>query len=378
MPLKLEVLDAKKGDSLLLHYGTPTKPQFVLIDGGPAGVYRKSILPQLNALIKPGTQLTIPLVIVSHLDDDHIRGIQDLTDSLIDYKDNMQKVPFEIKNLWINTFDDIRGKCPPQLEKVLESGATAALACNAAAMVPGLTFECAAMLASVGQGQRVRDNARALSIKINNPFKDLVVAEDKTPAKAVTLAPGLKLTVLGPSTAELAALQKEWDAKLQSAARKSKKAAEAELADFIDKSVYNLSSIVVLAQAGKQSILLLGDARGDYVMEALKRANLLKNGKFHVNILKVPHHGSDHNVSQEFFETVTADQYVFSGDGTNGNPEKITVQWLSNARPDDNFTIHMTYMLPNLQTFFTKEKKAGRKYTVVVRDPNKPSMMVTP
>jgi hypothetical protein len=40
----------------------------------------------------------------------------------------------------------------------------------------------------------------------------------------------------------------------------------------------------------------------------------------HVDILKGPHHGSNRNVERIFFKRITADHYVFSGNGEHGNP----------------------------------------------------------
>ena len=93
------------------------------------------------------------------------------------------------------------------------------------------------------------------------------------------------------------------------------------LAAFADKSVPNLSSIVVLAELGGKSMLLTGDARGDKILEGMELAGLLEEGgNKHVDLLKVPHHGSDNNMETIFFKRVPADHYVFSGDGEHGNP----------------------------------------------------------
>ena len=53
-----------------------------------------------------------------------------------------------------------------------------------------------------------------------------------------------------------------------------------------------------------------------------------KQGKFHVDVLKVPHHGSDRNVSPEFFNTVSADYYVISANGRDDNPSVDTLKWI--------------------------------------------------
>ena len=50
MIFTLEALQAKYGDSLLLHYGTKKDPKLIIIDGGPAGVFDKSMRPRLEAL----------------------------------------------------------------------------------------------------------------------------------------------------------------------------------------------------------------------------------------------------------------------------------------------------------------------------------------
>ena len=36
----------------------------------------------------------------------------------------------------------------------------------------------------------------------------------------------------------------------------------------------------------------------------------------HVDVLKMPHHGSDRNMDRAFLERITADHYVFSGNGS--------------------------------------------------------------
>ena len=55
----------------------------------------------------------------------------------------------------------------------------------------------------------------------------------------------------------------------------------------------------------------------------------------HVDVLKVPHHGSSNNLDDDFFERIIADHYVFSGDGEHGNPERETLEMLFKARGDD-------------------------------------------
>ena len=62
-------------------------------------------------------------------------------------------------------------------------------------------------------------------------------------------------------------------------------------------------------------------------------------------MLKVPHHGSSRNVEKDYFETIVAKHYVVSADGKHDNPDIETLEMISAARPDDDFTIYLTYPL---------------------------------
>ena len=351
MIFSLDVRRARKGDCLILHYGTKRQPGLVLIDGGPAQVYGPHLLPRLEQIRKArrladGEPLTVDMLMVSHIDDDHINGILELTRELVEAKAARKPLPIKVLNFWHNTFDDIIASNPDELvTSVKASFGAASLAGEPD--TEGLDPHTAKVLASVGQGFRLRDDARALGLRINSEFGGKLVMASNNRAK--DLKGGLKLTVAGPMEAEVLALQRQ-HADFLKKAKKNKEA----MASFTDSSVANLSSIVVLAEAGGKKMLLTGDARGDKILLGLEKVGLLvPGGKMKVDILKMPHHGSDRNMEVIFFERVLADHYVFSGDGEHGNPERETLQMLRNARKDENFLIHLTYPIDEID--------AGRK-----------------
>ena len=373
MLFTLEALEAKKGDSLLLHFGTPAKPSVIVIDGGPGGVYKKTLRPrleQLRAKRTPDDALPVRMVMVSHLDDDHINGVLQMLSELDDLRADKKPQPYNVLTLWHNSFDDILGNDADLLTANLKTAATAASNDTAIPADLPINRDAALVLASVSQGRELRARAKSLSMLVNEKFGTLVGVPDGQPGKTVALDAGLSLTVIGPSESRVVALREEWDKQI-------KKLGVAKQAAFVDDSVFNLSSIIVIARAGDKTMLLTGDARGDDILAGLKSANLLKTGKCHVNVLKVPHHGSDRNVSTEFFQQVTADDYVISGNGQHGNPELAMLQMLSEARAgDDNFTVHLTNSEPRLTDFFDSEKDGGRTYEVVFRDPGALSLRV--
>ncbi|HEX7777910.1 MAG TPA: hypothetical protein VF424_01660, partial [Vicinamibacterales bacterium] len=149
---------------------------------------------------------------------------------------------------------------------------------------------------------------------------------------------------------------------------------QALAAEFVDDSVHNLSSLVVLAEFGEKRILLTGDARGDFILESLRQANLIKNGRFTVDILKVPHHGSIHNVAKSFFETIIADHYVFSANGRDGNPDPPTFDLLFGARKTGQYHLWLTNNVAKSVTRIKNKKPSSVK--LHVREADKLSVKI--
>jgi hypothetical protein len=415
MIFSLDVLRARKGDCLMLHFGAEDDPHLILIDGGPSNVYKPFLKPRLQKVheareIDEQEPLPVDVVMVSHVDDDHIKGILDLTR---EQRGNSPDIRLDVTSLWHNSFDDLLKTKPGELAgrfgtasvatttaaaeagfdsgSVLASVGTSMLA-NGANIENENMHQTAAVLASIPQGRTLRDDASVLGWKPNDKFKGKLILAAKA-AKPVMLG-DLKVTVVGPMQPELLALQEQHDKWLRAQKAKKKKSPGAALAAFVDESIPNLSSIVVLAELGGKSMLLTGDARGDKIMKGMELAGLLKQGgKKHVDLLKVPHHGSDNNMETIFFKRVTADHYVFSGDGEHGNPERATLQMLLDARGDEaNYTIHLTYPVAeidaerkaeagedwspakhSLGALFEDNPKFGKK--VVIVDPDKPHLI---
>ncbi|TAJ21190.1 MAG: hypothetical protein EPO68_05270 [Planctomycetota bacterium] len=374
MIFTLEPLKAAEGDCLLLHFGTPQAPRLALIDGGPGQIWETSLLPRLQQIAanRNVQQLEIELAMLSHVDNDHAVGLKKLFRRLKSEVEDHIPVPqrlLRVKRLWHNTFNDVLGDSidkyyrtltatlqastgggapNPALEEALarahrdEHGGSAEEAAEIASDV-------ALVMAGHGEGRDIRDSHEVLRANneiaaLNAPFlkhnRPALITTGNAP-NAVDVA-GLSFRILGPMQEEIEALQKAFDKYVQDKGL----TAEAMLAAYSDKSVPNLSSIVCIVEAGGKRILLTGDARGDKIITGLEKAGLLVNGKFAVDVLKVPHHGSDRNTTAEFFAKIRAKHYVLSGDGKHGNPERDTVGWLIDSRkPTDRYTIVLTYPL---------------------------------
>lgn len=366
----LDVRRARKGDCLILHYGTKKEPGLGLIDGGPGNVYKPHLKPRLEEIRKARKLDTLPVdfLMVSHIDDDHINGVLELTKELLEAKESKQPLALKISGVWHNSFDDIIGNNPAELTAAVTAqfGAASLSGDPDPDDLKGIDPEAAKVLASVGQGFQLRDDIRGLKLRINPPFAGkLVLAKAK--ARKIDMGKGLSFTVVGPMNPEVVKLQKDHDEFLKKAAAKGKKT-EAALAAFTDTSVPNLSSVVVYAEAGKKSMLLTGDARGDKILKGLELVGLLTaDGKstMHVDVFKCPHHGSKRNNDPILFRRITADHYVFSGNGEHGNPARETLEMLLGERGDEDYTVHLTYPVDEIDVARKAEaKKHGQSWSV--------------
>lgn len=309
---RLHALQAAFGDCLLLEFGTDAAPLFMLIDGGPPGTYDGSLRDELkNRKIKQ-----LELVVLSHIDNDHVVGLLDFFADL-QQEHAAGHAPFvKVPQLWHNAFSqtiDPGGDVQVRLKTMM---ATAANAMSNSGLA----------LNGIQEGSRLHSLAAQLSINVNNGFANkLVLAGNHGP---ISLG-NVHFTVVGPTKETLDALKKEWQDWLDE--HEGLVGLEPLLAANSDASIPNLSSIMIYAECKGKTMLLTGDGRSDHLLEGLAKANILKQGACHVNLLKLPHHGSDRNMTKTFFKKVTADTYVISADGKNGNPDLATLIWLVEA-----------------------------------------------
>jgi hypothetical protein len=263
-----------------------------------------------------------------------------------------------VQSFWHNSFTNIIDDVPPELKDAFTAQFGAAslddeppsdlnlpIDRDEKVVVPNLK-----LLASVKNGAKLRRDIKDnLDAELNAEFGgELIVAKEGL--EAFDMGDGLKFTVVGPMLKELEELFKTHQEWLVEMKKKKGKTGDEVLSAYVDKSEANLSSIVVLAEAEGKRILFTGDALGNKVMKGMELLGVIdEGGSLHVDVLKVQHHGSDRNAALDFYQRITADHYIYSGDGRHGNPERQSFEWLREARGDDeDFTIHLTYPIAEI------------------------------
>jgi hypothetical protein len=201
----------------------------------------------------------------------------------------------------------------------------------------GIEEHDALVLASVGQGQELLTNIESLEIPVNEPFERLVVAP-----RSLDLL-GTSITVLGPLQERLDPLRQQW-------ADATTKGDVTKLAglfrDDLDEGIPNLSSISLLVEVNRRKILLTGNPRGDDIVAGWEAAGNDPDVPVPIDILKMPHHGSDRNLTKDFLELFPADHYVISANGKFGNPDLGTVKAMTESLGNREYTIHITNHTP--------------------------------
>ena len=364
--MKITVFDGGAGDSVLVN---STKGRNVLFDGGKTGAYRANIAPTLDQLRSNGDALD--LVCVSHIDADHIEGVLAMLDAefkwrVYDYQTTQGlsprkprvKRPPKIDEIWHNAFHEQLNRNKGQVADMLAAARPASLALGGGPTTHGgdifsrlATSERQAALVS----RRIGD--KQLGVPLNKAFGGKLVARNGTP-KTVKIG-DMKITVLGPTTARLKELRDEWNKWLRSTKGKDQLAkirrqasaderalSNGDMQAFFNSlnlgpavgnrdsvSESNISSIVCLIEEKGRTLLMTGDARDDHVYEDLVAAGLTDGqGRLHVDVLKIPHHGSENNYSLDFGQKVIADHYVFCGNGSHHNPDVEVINQLLDSR----------------------------------------------
>lgn len=364
--MRLTTFQSSKGDCLLLESADGKR---MLIDGGMGNSYRAHVAPALGALRDAGQRLD--LIYVSHIDEDHIEGVLELMNTELDWRvhefqragDNpdhrppKQPRPPEVGELWHNAFSD-------QVDQNTRP-ITDLLAATAAVLDFGSEPDDRAyaerhrdLATSVDQGIRLsrRVSAEQLKIPLNRAFdgKLALVRDGQGPIPFGTV----QLTVIGPFEEDLENLRTEWNKWLeknqrQLAETRARMRADVErlgtgeverfraafelqageLGDRDEVTAPNLASLMLLAEEGTKTVLLTGDGHSDEVLKGLSQAGKLDaGGAIHVDVLKVPHHGAEFNVRPDFCRRVTADHYVFCGNGAHHNPDPRVLDLFFDAR----------------------------------------------
>lgn len=306
MSTRVHFLKANHGDSILISHASGDQTFNLLIDGGPGKAFKhgpslrhKGDLCLVLDDIKKKNQ-NIDLLILTHVDDDHIGG-------LIRGFEASGYLSAMVKKIWFNSSKIITDYFNhAQIEE------------------NDIFLQTKSPDTSVQQGINLEHLLEEHGCK----RAPIVIA-----GQVLEEGP-FKFTILSPSEQKLKKLLTIWPTQETdpetSEARTdySLGLAEILIEDTFtgDTSIANGSSIAFMLEVDGKRALFLGDAHDALIIESLKNLDYSESNQLEVDFVKISHHGSKFNTSEDFLRLIKTKKFIISTDGQkNGLPNKKTI-----------------------------------------------------
>lgn len=317
--LRVEMMAAERGDAILIEYGEGSEPGHrVLIDGGPVNSGTYDLVQERLRQIPTSAdgRRHFDLLIVSHVDTDHIEGVIRL----------LQDVDLRC------VFDDIWFNGWKHLVEIDEAATVSVLG--------GLQGEFLGALLQM-QGRPWNQ------LMLGGP----VFVPDAGDLPTFTLRGGLVLTLLSPTFEKLEELVPEWQKHVRNVglepgdtasvleqlsdkwwARPPKTLGEIDRIERSnDNGAANGSSIAVLAEFGERAVLLGADAHDDVLTASIRRLRTQRElaEPLPIDALKLSHHGSKNNTTVQLLAELACEAYMVSTSGDRfDHPDAIAIKRL--------------------------------------------------
>ena len=310
--LAVEMLPAGHGDALIVEYGSGSKVHRLLIDCGTIFSY-EDVRTRLLARADDRYEAFV----ITHIDEDHIGGAVPLLDDR-DLRDH-------IENVWFNGF--VHSKKGGNVLGPIDGEALTKRICDG-------------------------------GYKWNKPFPGKVspvvggpiVVPSKGDLPTFPLEGGATVYLLSPSGKKLKRMAEVWDQVVTAAGLVPGQGADhgnrppkphekdvKELPEILSKSELdalakptpgdsspaNGSSIAFILEYDGARVLLGADAHSSTLVSSLRRfAQMVGEQTARIDMCKLPHHGSQANVTTRLIEAMDSSRYLVSTDGmTFGHPD---------------------------------------------------------
>jgi beta-lactamase superfamily II metal-dependent hydrolase len=304
MALRITLLKASQGDCFL--FKEEDSGVLFLIDCG----FKLTFKQQIRKLTK-----SIDFVILTHIDSDHVMG------------------------------------CIPMLEAVPDSFSVGKVYVNSPSLIEHNTSHG---LISIKQALTLEDLISSKEIDCG-----MLVTGD-----SISVSPSLKIKILSPSPSDIEYLSSTYKSLLEKVKEQNISSEQSfesfeTIADKPDEyhnvkaDVLNATSIVCLILYKEHRLLFTGDGHPSVISASLKNMGYSNSNKLVLSYLKVAHHGSYHNLSEEFLSLIKCSNFIISTNGGSGrskHPSRDTiVKFLLKCERDNSerVTFHFNYA-PNL------------------------------
>ncbi len=331
------MLKALHGDCFVMNCNKDGNNGIVVVDGGPHQDSYK-IVKEIEMFN------TIDLMVVTHFDDDHIGGIL----AYIDKHRNDR--PFPVREMWINCAHQV----PVKASSNISYGQAKRLSELLSSINEGLAKEGYPMIKweePVLSGQKIHRpyaDFDILSPTLNS--YDVNMDNFEAECSNISSAHNRQKAALSKTLKQLSELKKR-DVNLKS-----------------KQEVINLSSIAFIMKCDSFDSLMLGDSYPAIIEASLKSLGYNdSDNKLCIDYMKVSHHGSAINISNELLDMIDCRNYLISTNGGKGrscHPDRETIgniTWHSRRNHDSTLNLIFNYPVSTIETVGYKFLKEGEE-----------------
>lgn len=339
--MKIKFLKAGNGDSFLLSFNDGAANRNILIDGGVSNTYYSDstglygdLQDEIDSIKKRNEH--IDLLILTHIDNDHICGLL----KWFELDKNAHQL---VKNVWFNS-----GKLIATYLNESENE-------------------------DLGVGLKIFTNPKT-GVHEAIEFENYLIEKDIWNKKIILQGQeveecGVRIQILSPNGEQLKKLVREYKEITgdHSYTAGKEKDWTTNIKDFIneesqnfkftqDTSVKNGSSISFILTINKKHFLFLADSHPKGIVAQLKVLGYSNDNPINVEIMKISHHGSKANTNKELLEIVKTENYIISTDSSgNNHPNKRTLSRILNLNP--NAIFHFNYEHVRNEIFSTQDRR---------------------
>jgi ribonuclease BN (tRNA processing enzyme) len=325
--MKIKILRAFNGDAILISFkDKENKNRNILIDGGTRGTYeyndkrtRKPVSGNLKLSLEEIKQKgeKIDLLILTHVDNDHIDGI-------VKWFEEDEEAHSLIGKTWFNS-----GRLIAELFGEQE---------NEEFLIP--------MFITEGTDTGIKQGVLVENFIEEHSIWDRRIIKDKTELFEFDI----RIRIISPSIENLEMLLEKWEEEEPDTLTAGKENDyQISLKDLIEKdkfrednSVHNGSSIAFILTYESKNLLLLGDAYPSTLINGLKYFGYSAESPLKAELVKVSHHGSKANTSYELLSLIDCDKFIISTNGRSHNlPNKQCLARIISSKP--NASLYFNY-----------------------------------
>jgi hypothetical protein len=341
---RIEALPAGKGDALLLEWGESGKEKDVhrmLIDGGVGSTYAALRERILELPTNASGNRPIDLLVITHIDNDHIEGI-----ILLLCDPDVRLLPADV---WFNGWQQLR-----------REGAG------------DLGYKEGEWLGALLDRFKLPWNK---AFGRADPKRIQIPKTGKLPRKKLA---GLELVLVSPTSPHLDVLRDKWESAITDAGGvpgdidaaieqlRENAALVDEMLGYVDPSVTNATSIAFTATYAGRTALLTGDGHRDTITDALLRLAEEDGlgGPVPVDLFKVCHHGSIGNIDGGLLAAMSCQRFLISTNGaSHGHPNAQAIDLIIDTvhKPE----IIFNYKVPSTTPWSKEADQKARQYSAI-------------